>query len=63
MATLKSNRENAGATQWALERLTDAAPVSVPMPRTIRERQERKAGYDTAKAEMVKWKDIIKVRT
>lgn len=61
MATLHTKRDNMGATQMALEKLIDSEPVGVPLPRTIRERQERKAGYKTSKKHMRKWRDIVQV--
>ncbi|GMH32317.1 hypothetical protein BSKO_00151 [Bryopsis sp. KO-2023] len=59
MASLGKHRESLGASRWGLERLTESAPVAVPMPRVIRERQERKAGYQNAKEDLTKWKDIV----
>jgi hypothetical protein len=38
-----------------------ARPVQPPLPRLIKERAERKAGYETAKKDITKWQPIIKV--
>ena len=38
------------------------APVAAPLPRAIKERQERKAGYIETKEDVSKWMPIIKVR-
>lgn len=61
MGTLNTKRGNMGATQMALEKLVDSEPVGVPLPRPIRERQERKAGYAASKKELRKWRDIVQV--
>ncbi|GAX85472.1 hypothetical protein CEUSTIGMA_g12888.t1 [Chlamydomonas eustigma] len=36
------------------------APVAAPLPRLIKERQERKAGYEDTKEEVTKWQSIVK---
>ncbi|GAX81102.1 hypothetical protein CEUSTIGMA_g8536.t1 [Chlamydomonas eustigma] len=36
------------------------APVAAPLPRLIKERQERKAGYEDTKEEVTKWQPIVK---
>ncbi len=38
------------------------APVAAPLPRNIREKQERKAGYEFTKEDVTKWQPIVKVR-
>ena len=37
------------------------APLSAPLPRAIKERQERKAGYEATKEEVAKWQPMVKV--
>jgi hypothetical protein len=41
--------------------VSEVAPVSAPLPRLIKERQERKAGYEDTKEEVTKWQPIVKV--
>jgi U3 small nucleolar RNA-associated protein 14 len=36
------------------------APIAAPLPRVIKERQERKAGYEDTKEEVTKWQSIVK---
>mmetsp|Transcript_5357 Transcript_5357/g.11731 ORF Transcript_5357/g.11731 Transcript_5357/m.11731 type:complete len:1130 (-) Transcript_5357:373-3762(-) len=36
------------------------APVSAPLPRQIKERQERRAGYEQTSTEVTKWQSIVK---
>jgi len=50
-----------GPARKTLERLEKkAAPISAPLPGPIRQRQERKAGYETAKKEATKWVPMVK---
>lgn len=45
-----------------LERMeVQAAPLSVPLPRTVAERVERQAGYQDTKQDITKWQPIVKV--
>ena len=37
------------------------APLSAPLPRAVKERQERKAGYEATKEEIAKWQPMVKV--
>ena len=37
------------------------APLAAPLPRLIKERQERKAGYEETKEEVTKWQPMVKV--
>lgn len=59
MSSLGKHRESLGASRWGLEKLTESTPLAVPMPRVIRERQERKVGYESAKQDLKKWQDIV----
>ena len=38
-----------------------AEPLATPLPGPIRERQERKAGYETTKEDITKWQPLVKV--
>jgi U3 small nucleolar RNA-associated protein 14 len=50
-----------GPARKTLERLEKkAAPISAPLPGPIRQRQERKAGYESAKKEATKWVPMVK---
>lgn len=45
-----------------LERMEkQAAPLAVPLPRTVAERVERQAGYEDTKQDVTKWQPIVKV--
>lgn len=37
-----------------------AKPAEAPLPKGIREREERKAGYEITKKDISKWKDLVK---
>jgi hypothetical protein len=51
-----------GAARKLLEKMeAKTAPVSAPLPRTIKERQERKAGYEASSKDVTKWQPIVKV--
>ncbi|PRW50835.1 U3 small nucleolar RNA-associated 14-like protein A [Chlorella sorokiniana] len=61
IAGLGDSKAKLGAARKTLERLEKkAAPVSAPLPGPIRQRQERKAGYDESKKEADKWVPIVK---
>eukprot|EP00879_Flechtneria_rotunda_P017580 GHRR01018430.1.p1 GENE.GHRR01018430.1~~GHRR01018430.1.p1 ORF type:complete len:147 (+),score=59.72 GHRR01018430.1:219-659(+) len=51
-----------GVARKLLEKLDKKSqPVSAPLPRTVAERLDRKAGYDDTKQEVTKWQPIVKV--
>ena len=39
---------------------TKAKPTEPPLPKGIREREQRKAGYEITKKDISKWKDLVK---
>ena len=51
-----------GASRRRLDRLANkkAVPDAVPLPRVVNERIERKAAYETTKADIAKWQPIVK---
>eukprot|EP00879_Flechtneria_rotunda_P019030 GHRR01019979.1.p1 GENE.GHRR01019979.1~~GHRR01019979.1.p1 ORF type:complete len:341 (+),score=185.00 GHRR01019979.1:544-1566(+) len=50
-----------GVARKLLEKLDKKSqPVSAPLPRTVAERLDRKAGYDDTKQEVTKWQPIVK---
>ena len=51
-----------GASRRRLDRLANkkAVPDAVPLPRVVSERIERKAAYETTKADIAKWQPIVK---
>ncbi len=60
-------KKKLGAARKLLEKVGGAAgdrgvaPVSVPLPSVVAERQERKAGYEAAAKDVSKWTSIVKV--
>ncbi|KAL4441441.1 hypothetical protein ABPG77_001945 [Micractinium sp. CCAP 211/92] len=61
IAGLGESKSKLGAARKALEKLEKkAAPVAAPLPGPIRQRQERKAGYEESKKEADKWLPIVK---
>ncbi|PSC76740.1 U3 small nucleolar RNA-associated 14-like protein A isoform A [Micractinium conductrix] len=61
IAGLGDSKAKLGAVRKTLERLEKkAAPVSAPLPGPIRQRQERRAGYEESKKEADKWLPIVK---
>jgi len=61
IAGLGDNRAKLGSARKTLERLEKkTAPVSAPLPGPIRDRQERKAGYEAAKEDIAKWMPVVK---
>ncbi len=51
-----------GAARKLLEKMAaKTAPVSAPLPRAIKARQERKAGYEATSKDVTKWQPIVKV--
>ncbi|ACO65665.1 predicted protein [Micromonas commoda] len=51
-----------GSARRRLDRLANkkATPDAVPLPRVVNERIERKAAYETTKADIAKWQPIVK---
>lgn len=61
IAGLGDSRAQLGAARKTLEKLEKkAAPVAAPLPGPIRDRQERKAGYEAAKKDITKWVPVVK---
>ncbi|KAG7667273.1 hypothetical protein Ndes2526B_g04225 [Nannochloris sp. 'desiccata'] len=61
IAGLGDNRAKLGSARKTLERLEKkTAPVAAPLPGPIRDRQERKAGYEAAKEDIAKWMPVVK---
>jgi len=62
VAGLGEARGKLGASRKLLERLERSGrPVEAPLPRAVRERQERKAGYEETSKDVTKWQPIVKV--
>ena len=57
--TLSSTKKSSSA---AASSGMATAPLAAPLPRLIKERQERKAGYEETKEEVTKWQPMVKVR-
>ncbi len=51
------------ARKALLKMARQAEPLTTPLPGPIRERQERKAGYETTKEDITKWQPLVKVST
>lgn len=50
-----------GPARKALQKLArQEGPLAAPLPGPIRERQERKAGYETTKEDITKWQPLVK---
>lgn len=49
------------ARKALLKMAREAEPISAPLPGPVRERQERKAGYETTKEDITKWQPLVKV--
>ena len=61
ISSLGSGRAKLGAARKTLERLEKkATPVEAPLPGPIRARQERRAGYESAKQDIGKWMPLVK---
>ncbi|GBF90520.1 hypothetical protein Rsub_03516 [Raphidocelis subcapitata] len=61
MAGLGEGRAKLGASRKLLERLERrGGPVEAPLPRAVRERQERKAGYEATAKDVTKWQPVVK---
>lgn len=51
-----------GPARKALQKLAQQeGRLAAPLPGPIRERQERKAGYETTKQDITKWQPLVKV--
>jgi hypothetical protein len=62
MAGLGEEKGRLGANRRLLQRLERrGAPVEAPLPRAVRERQERRAGYEETSKDVTKWQPIVKV--
>lgn len=60
---LGSSAQKLGPALKTLEKLEKKdSPLSAPLPGPIRDRQQRKAGYESAKAEAAKWVPIVKAQ-
>ncbi|KAF5840649.1 Utp14 protein-domain-containing protein [Dunaliella salina] len=55
-------RKLPGTTRKLLEKMSggERKAVPAPLPRVIKERQERKAGYEATNKDVVKWQPIVK---
>lgn len=63
MKGLGEAKSKMGPARKALMKMAkQAAPLATPLPGPIRERQERKAGYETTKEDITKWQPLVKVR-
>lgn len=57
-------RSRMGPNRKRLEGLSKKGkPVTAPLPTLIRQRQERKAGYEDRVQDIAKWQPIIKVQS
>lgn len=62
VAGLGEAKGKLGANRKLLERLDKkGAPIEAPLPRAVRERQERRAGYEETSKDVTKWQPIVKV--
>ncbi|KAK9806336.1 hypothetical protein WJX72_010623 [[Myrmecia] bisecta] len=58
---LGDSKRKLGAARKTLEKLDKKAePVAAPLPGPIRQRQERKAGYEATGKEVTKWQPVVK---
>ena len=63
MKGLGEAKSKMGPARKALMKMAkQAAPLATPLPGPIRERQERKAGYETTKEDITKWQPLVKVQ-
>ena len=63
MKGLGDAKSKLGPARKALMKMAkQAEPLTAPLPGPIRERQERKAGYETTKEDITKWQPLVKVR-
>ena len=62
MKGLGDAKSKLGPARKALMKMVrQAEPLPAPLPGPIRERQERKAGYETTKEDITKWQPLVKV--
>ena len=62
MKGLGDAKAKMGPARKALMKMAkQAEPLATPLPGPIRERQERKAGYETTKEDITKWQPLVKV--
>lgn len=62
MKGLGDAKSKLGPARKALMKMAkQAEPLATPLPGPIRERQERKAGYETTKEDITKWQPLVKV--
>lgn len=62
MKGLGDAKSKLGPARKALMKMAkQAEPLTAPLPGPIRERQERKAGYETTKEDITKWQPLVKV--
>lgn len=65
MRGLGKSRRKLGPARKLLEKMAvgkgGTAPVAAPLPRVVRERQERKAGYEKSAEELSRWQGLVKV--
>ena len=63
MKGLGDAKSKMGPARKALLKMAkQAEPLTAPLPGPIRERQERKAGYETTKEDITKWQPLVKVK-
>ena len=61
MKGLGDAKSKLGPARKALMKMAkQAEPLATPLPGPIRERQERKAGYETTKEDITKWQPLVK---
>ncbi|MEW5305610.1 MAG: hypothetical protein WDW36_008141 [Sanguina aurantia] len=64
MRGLGKSRRKLGPARKLLEKMAvgkgGTAPVAAPLPRAVRERQERKAGYEKSAEELSRWQGLVK---
>lgn len=61
LAGLGPRQKDLGGVHAALDSLVKKPALQAPLPRLIKERQERKAAYEHTKGELKKWDDIVEV--
>lgn len=61
ISNLGDGRAKLGSAKKTLEKLTrKSVPVDAPLPGPVKARQERRAGYETAKKDIEKWMPFVK---
>ena len=62
MRGLGDAKNKLGPARKALLKMAkQSEPLPAPLPGPVRERQERKAGYETTKEDITKWQPLVKV--